>query len=350
MSTVEVSFILPAYNESAIITRNLDELHAWLSEHMPTLPYEVLLIDDGSSDGMGPLVDDYAQAQPNTRVVHHERNRGRGRAIRTGFEHATGEFVICLDADLSYAPDHIPKLLAPLREDGADITLASPYHPEGSVSNVPFSRALLSRLGNRVLSRGVRGQFRTVTCVVRGFRRSVLDRFELVNDGKDLHLEIIQQAMLFGLHVVEVPAHLRWRDKKRSKPNGQGMLKRVPFLSMSSTIVSHLLYNFLLRPSLVLLGPGLLLVGVVAFGGASLLVVFLDNWLGASGLGLYQALRETLVGGSLTLSLVFFSLVLLMVFGVFYFLSFQSQKQFESLYVLCARQNARIKRLEERLK
>jgi len=349
----EVTFVIPAYNESAIIERNLDELHDWLAQNMAALDYEIVVVDDGSNDGMGDALDRYAAAHDRTHVAHHDRNRGRGRAIRTGFAHSTGRYVLCLDADLSYAPDHIPKLLTPLQTGGADITLASAYHPEGQVSNVPFSRALLSRWGNRVLSAGVKGQFRTVTCVVRGFRREVIDELELVNDGKDLHLEVIQKAVLFGLNVVEVPAHLQWRDKDRGKKQARSWKQRIPFLSMSGTILSHLLYNFLLRPGLMLYLPVFLLISTVLVGSGLIINALAQRLAGQAeqitSLSVYLAIRETLLQGNLTLFIVFFSLVLLMVFMAFYFASFQNRKNFEELYILSTRMNARLKRLEERL-
>jgi len=155
---VELSLIIPAYNESAIILRNVDELERWMESHLPDVTYELIVVDDGSTDTMGQLLDERAKTDPVLRCLHHNGNRGRGRAISTGFEGSHGRYAICLDADLSYAPEHIARLLEPLRAGKADITLASAYHPEGSVSNVPASRALLSRWGNRVLSAGLRGK------------------------------------------------------------------------------------------------------------------------------------------------------------------------------------------------
>jgi glycosyltransferase involved in cell wall biosynthesis len=278
--------------------------------------------------------------------VHHNGNRGRGRAIRTGFEASTGRFVICLDADLSYSPDHIPRLLEPLRSGRADITLASAYHPEGQVTNVPLARALMSKWGNRVLSAGLRGKFNTVTCVVRGYTRDVLDHLELINDGKDLHLEIIQKAELFGLRVVEVPAHLKWRDRDRGQKRKTRLLDYIPFLSMSGTIASHLSYNYVLRPGAILNIPVIGLLIAAVLGMLLLFIAFVENLFTTPG-SLFQTLRETLVNGQLTLSLTVGALVISMVFIAFYFASQQNKRNYEELYTLLSRVNDRLKKLEE---
>jgi dolichol-phosphate mannosyltransferase len=351
-NNVELSLIIPAYNESAIILRNVEEVERWVNENQPDIDYEIVVIDDGSTDGMGKLVDERAKTDARLKSLHHNGNRGRGRAIRTGFENSSGRYVICLDADLSYAPDHIVSLLEPLRSGLADITLASAYHPGGSVTNVPFTRAVVSRWGNRVLSVGLRGKFRTVTCVVRGYTRGALDQLELINDGKDLHLEIIQKAELFGLRVIEVPAHLKWRDRERGKKRKTRLLDYVPFLSMSGTIASHLTYNYVLRPGAMLNIPvlGLLLVSLLGF--LTLFIAFLNRLVTSPdsfGLSnLYLVLRETLINGELTLFLSVGSLVISMVFVAFYFASQQNKRNYEELYTLLNRMNSRLKNLEEK--
>jgi glycosyltransferase involved in cell wall biosynthesis len=349
---IELSLIIPAYNESAIILRNVEEIERWMAEHQPQIGYEILVIDDGSTDGTGALLDERAKTDPRLKPLHHNGNRGRGRAIRTGFEQSTGRFIICLDADLSYSPDHIPRLLEPLRTGRADITLAAAYHPQGQVTNVPLTRALMSKWGNRVLSAGLRGKFSTVTCVVRGYTRDVLDHLELINDGKDLHLEIIQKAELFGLRVVEVPAHLKWRDRDRGQKRKTRLLDYIPFLSMSGTIASHLSYNYVLRPGAILNIPviGLLIAAVV--GMLLLFVAFVENLLASPAnldfAKVFQTMRETLVNGQLTLSLTVGALVISMLFIAFYFASQQNKRNYEELYTLLSRVNDRLKKLEEK--
>ncbi|MEM9357549.1 MAG: glycosyltransferase family 2 protein [Pseudomonadota bacterium] len=352
-SLVDVTLIVPAFNESTIIAGTVEELADYMASDRPDLSYELMIVDDGSTDGMADIIRDLQAKHPQLRLAQHNINRGRGRAVRTGFEQSTGQYVVCLDADLSYAPYHVEKLLEPLMAGTADITLASAYHPDGGkVSNVPFSRAILSRWGNKVLKAGVYGKFHTLTCVVRGYNRRALNQLELINDGKDLHLEIVQKAVLFGLRIEEVPAHLNWRDRKRgrSKP---GILARIPFLSMSGTIASHLVYNYVLRPGSLLMMPMFALVSAVLVG----ISLLLGTWViklatGPQSFGLqkiYVSLRETLLQGTLTLLIVGVAGILSLVFIAFYFASQQNKKNFEELYILLSRMNSRMKDLEKRL-
>lgn len=344
---VEISLVIPAYNEAGIITGTVGQLDAFMRANMPGRSFEIIVVDDGSSDGMYARLAELDM--PGLRVERHPRNLGRGAGIRTGFAAARGAYVVTLDSDLSYAPDHIPRLLAPLEAGEADIVLASAYHPDGVVRNVPFVRAKLSYYGNKVLSAGVRGQLHTLTCMVRAYRREVVETLELVNSGKDLHLEIIQKANMLGYRIVEVPATLDWRDKSRAKRVGKGW--RFPLLAMSGTIASHLVYNYVLRPGSMLILPVVSLGFVILLGGLMLLYGWIANIIHLAGHGffraLYEGLRTTLLDGWLTLTIMGGSAFFLLIFLAFYFQSHQSKKQFEELYILLTRLNDRVKALED---
>lgn len=347
---IELSLVIPAYNESEIILRNIGELEQWMTANLAHVDYEIIVVDDGSTDGMGRRLDERAVTDKHLRVAHHKRNMGRGRGIRTGFEASRAQYVICLDADLSYAPEHIARLLTPLVADEADITLASAYHPDGSVQNVPFTRALMSRWANFLLSRGLKSKLHTVTCIVRGFSRKAIDQLELINDGKDLHLEIIQKSELFGLRLKEVPGHLNWRDRDRKTKKPQGrFINRIPFLSMSGTIASHLIYSYVLRPGAMLQIPVISLMFVTLISAAVLAWAWLERLFGPGTLGLnkiYTTLRETLLQGQLTLLVMVSSLLVSAIFLAFYFASQQSKRYHDEIYVLLSRVNARLKELE----
>lgn len=158
-----LSIVMPAYNEESVIEGNVDQI----AGHLAGLPggrsFEIVVINDGSRDSTGAILDRMAAERKYLRVVHHRRNYGRGRALQTGFLESTGRYVVSLDADLSYSPEHIEKILKPLENGEADVVLASAYHPEGSVENVPLNRALISRVGNKILAYAVGGGLKTVT-------------------------------------------------------------------------------------------------------------------------------------------------------------------------------------------
>ncbi len=112
---MRLSILMPVYNEQARVSTAIKQT---LEVAYPC-EIELLVIDDGSTDGTRQLlanVDD-----PRTRTIHHELNRGKGAAIRTGVEHATGDYMIVLDADLEYDPRDIPRLLKPVQDGRSQV-------------------------------------------------------------------------------------------------------------------------------------------------------------------------------------------------------------------------------------
>jgi glycosyltransferase involved in cell wall biosynthesis len=303
-------------------------------------------VDDGSKDTTYRVLENLAGQIPWLMVCRHTANFGRGRAIRTGFEATRGKFVITLDADLSYSPDHILRLLEPLEMGEADIVLASAYLEGGSVENVPLIRRLLSAWGNWLLSLSFYGRFSTVTCIVRGYTREVIKTLELVSDQKEIHLEILSKALLLGFRVKEIPAHLKWLNTRRSKAkSGSG------FLSMLPSISSHVLYNYMFRPSIIVRLPIFLLLMAIAYG----LIQTLTTW--ASLIAsydhsvsfiywVYMSLRETIIFGAVTLLVTGFCAALVFQFVVLTFLARLINKNFEELFILMNRINRRVKKIE----
>lgn len=341
-----LSLIIPALNESAIIVQNIDEIASWMkTSQFSAIPFEIVIVDDGSTDNMNQLLHEAMLTRPWLVVVKHEQNMGRGRAIRTRFEKSQGEYVICMDADLSYGPEHIEKLLLPLVNNEADVTLASPYHRDGKVENVPAQRAFLSRMGNKILGLGFNNEFATVTCVTRGFRRCVLQNLDLVNNGKELHLEIIQKTKLLGYRILEIPASLIWRDKKRHAKQ-KSLLPEIAIFKMRKTVLSHLVFNFLTNPGILLLIPMLLLLAIILSGVGMIGSALIYN-LGHIKEPVFQIIRQTLMDGQLSLTIVLFSFVMLMIFIVFYFLSAQSKKYYEDIYTSLLRLNSKINQFKD---
>ncbi|PLX30234.1 MAG: hypothetical protein C0582_01620 [Alphaproteobacteria bacterium] len=237
-------------------------------------------------------------------------------------------------------------MLEPLMAGRADLTLASPYHSEGVVKNVPAFRVWLSKWGNRILSRAFKSGVKTVTCVVRGYTRNLMDHLELINNGKDFHLEVLYKAELLGFKVEEVPAKLVWRDKSRGKVKRQGnIITRNPLFKMRKEILSHLAFNFFSRPQILFILPLLFLLGTIVHGTISIAYAWVD--LVANGQNITQALRTALLNGQLTLQIVVGSSVLFFVLILFLFLALQSKKYFEEQYIQNARINVRLKRLQK---
>jgi len=255
-----LTVISPMYNEEENVARTVE----LISEALADMPeaWELVLVDDGSTDGTLAAARALEKDRPWLRVISYPENRGRGKALRTGFAAARGDIVATTDFDLSYSPDHLRRLYDYLRaHPDVDAVLGAPYMPGGTVVDVPWKRHLVSRVGNKVLSFAMGGAFTTISSILRAYRREVLDALDLREDGKEIHLEILSKAVSLGFRVREIPAHLRGRKAGHSK-----FRFRVTFLT-------HLLFSFYERPMIIFgsLGLVLLLLGLAAGVGIAIM-------------------------------------------------------------------------------
>lgn len=273
------------FNEEENVDETISRVSEVLSQQYGD--WELIVVDDGSTDRTLELANQKAQENPQVRVISYQPNFGRGRALKEGFAAVTGDIVVTLDADLSYGPEHIPLLVDSLTSDeGADIVIGSPYIKGGSMTGVALYRVAISRLGNRILGFALPGHLHTVTGIIRAYRRQVLDTLELESDGKEIHLEILSRAMAVGARVREIPAISVARKKGRSK------------FRLTATSVSHLLFSFFEKPSI--------LFGI---GGATMLLLGL-----ATGIYIVVIWQEGALNPTRPLMLL---MVLLIVLGVF---------------------------------
>jgi len=242
---VDLTVIAPMFNEEESVAETVRQIRQALSGSPGS--WELVVVDDGSTDGSRARAEAITAEDPHVRVVGYTPNAGRGRALRTGFDAARGEIIITIDFDLSYDPSHILRLYEALRREPApDIILVSAYMPEGTTEGVPFKRLMASKLGNWILRLAWPQRIYTSTCIVRGYRREALRQLTLTEDRKEIHLEILDQAFAKGLRIEEVPGHLRARSRGKSKARlGHAMrthlaflARRRPFLTAGAILVS----------------------------------------------------------------------------------------------------------------
>ena len=254
-----VSVVLPAFNEEAIIERNLHILSEYIKTLEDEYRWEFYIINDGSSDTTGDLADAYARDKDNVYVLHHMFNFRLGQALRTAFFNCRGDYIIVMDIDLSYAPDHIGRLLAKIRESRAKIVIASPYAKEGRVSNVPWHRKKLSIWANRFLCFTAQkdwfsDRLTNITGMVRAYDGEFLRRLNLTGMDVDIMPEIIYKAKILRAKIVEIPAHLKWISEKTKDKQAK---KRRSSLRILSSVMQNLLAGFILRPFMFFILPGL---------------------------------------------------------------------------------------------
>lgn len=235
---MDLSVVIPMFNEADNAEMTLERVKKTLAPFEGT--FELIAVDDGSTDNTRMLLERLAEKDPRVRCVSYPKNRGRGKALRTGFKAATGRIVVSIDADLSYDPRYIHDLVEPLRGNSdIDFVLASPYMPGGGVQEVPFLRLWISKLGNKILRFTMPNRIYTSTGIFRAYRRDVLESLDLESDGKEIHLEILSKAIALGYRVKEIPAILTSRKKGKSK------------FKFKKTAISHLVFSFFEKPMMV---------------------------------------------------------------------------------------------------
>ncbi|MBD5606975.1 MAG: glycosyltransferase family 2 protein [Candidatus Eremiobacteraeota bacterium] len=215
------TLVVPTFNEAIGIHVTLAELTAAaaaLRERYDGV--ELLLVDDGSSDGTPDMIRRYAADHPGSlELVEHERNAGLVAAMRTGAERARYETVVFLDADLSYRPEIAGPLVDALRGSGASAALASPYMAGGRVANVPFVRLAASRVANWLLTGCAAGRLHTFTGMVRAYDRAAfVGLFATLPEG-EFNAWAVAMLIAGGRTVVEIPAALVWPAERVTSPS-----------------------------------------------------------------------------------------------------------------------------------
>jgi glycosyltransferase involved in cell wall biosynthesis len=209
-----LTVVVPCFNERATILELLRRVLA------VQLASEVLVVDDGSTDGTRELIAEQLPNLPGVRLLAQEKNQGKGAALRRGFREATGDIVIVQDADLEYDPREISKVIAPILEGDADVVYGSRF--QGGPHRVLY---FWHSIGNRLLT--------TVSNIVtdlnltdmetcyKAFRREIIQSIELQEDRFGFEPEItVKLARKKGIRIYEVPISYRGRTYDEGKKIG----------------------------------------------------------------------------------------------------------------------------------
>lgn len=203
----DVTILIPAYNEENTIARVLERVLA-----LP-ISKEVIVIDDCSTDQTSQIAQQFAD---QILLLRHNHNRGKGAAIRTGLEQATGEVTIIQDADLEYAPEEIPNMIEPILRGEEDVVYGTRFH-----HGFPKGMALPNRIVNVLLRWAVallygRRISDEATCY-KAVRTSVLRQMNLVCERFEFCPEVTAKAIRMGKRIHEIPIRYEPRSKKAGK-------------------------------------------------------------------------------------------------------------------------------------
>lgn len=328
-----VSLVVSAYNEASIVKKNLARLCQFMKSLEDEYRWEIIFINDGSTDKTGELAEAFAGTRDNIHVMHHMINFGLGQALKFAFNHCQGDYVITLDLDLSYSPDHIQKLLTKIRETRAKIVVTSPYMEGGKISNVPWLRRTLSIWANRFLSIAAKRNISTLTSMVRVYDGKFLRTLNLNSMGMEITPEIIYKAMLLHARIEEIPAHLDWQLQK-----AEGVKRRSSMKTMRH-FISVLLSGFLFRPVMFFILPGLSILMISLYTNTWLFIHFFKHYqnlsqytwftsrASAAVANAFHQAPHTFIVGGMTLMLA----IQLISLGI---LALQSKSYFEEIFSL----------------
>jgi glycosyltransferase involved in cell wall biosynthesis len=196
---VGLTVFFPAYNDSGTIASLV--IAAVQAAGRLTPDFEVLVIDDGSTDATGEVVDELARLYPQVRAIHHERNRGYGGALRTGFASASKELIFYTDGDAQYDPREVARLWEKM---STGVDLVNGYKISRSD---PWHRIVIGRVYHHTVKLLFGLKVRDVDCDFRLMRRAIFDRVRLEKSSGVICLEMMKKITDAGFRIEEVPVH-----------------------------------------------------------------------------------------------------------------------------------------------
>ena len=272
-----LSVIVPVFNEAESLPRLLDTLTSVLSG-LP-YPYEIILVNDGSTDASLSVMRAFGATHPEVKVVDFRRNYGQTAALMAGIDHATNDVVVMIDADLQNDPSDIPRLLTKL-DEGYDVV--SGWRKDRKDAQI--RRNWISRVANRLISRVSGVKLNDYGCTLKAYRRSVVSGIRLYGE---MHRFIPIYAQWQGARITELSVTHHARKFGQSKYG----LERV-FKVVLDLLVVVFLRNFFAKPIYLFGGCGIaaIILSFLTIGSALFMRIFFHVSLILTPLPLLSAL------------------------------------------------------------
>lgn len=219
-SRLSISAFFPAYNDAGTIPSMV--MTTLLTLRQISDDYEVVVINDGSQDHTPQLLDELARLYPDeVRIIHHPKNRGYGGALRSGFGHASKEWIFYTDGDAQYDPREIHLLVALVNDE---VDLVNGWKIE---RNDPLHRIVIGRIYQYMIKLVFGLKLKDVDCDFRLMRRSIFDEVELTQDSGVICVELMKKIQDAGFRLAETPVHHFHRAYGKSQFFNYGRLWRV---------------------------------------------------------------------------------------------------------------------------
>jgi glycosyltransferase involved in cell wall biosynthesis len=233
MTPRAVSAMFPCYNDADTIGGLVDDVHAALSPLVDEL--EVIVVNDGSADNSRQVLDEMATTRPWLVVVHHERNRGYGGALISGFTAARHEWIFYTDGDAQYDAKEAA-LLVPLATDDVDIVQGYKLG-----RGDPLHRKVIGRVYHHVVKLMFHLPGRDTDCDFRLFRRSLITARPLQSTSGVICVEMMRSFSTQGARFVEAPVH------HYTRPSGRSQFFRIPAIARSARQLLALWWRVVVR-------------------------------------------------------------------------------------------------------
>jgi len=212
-----LSVVVPCYNEQATLAMCVQRL---LEIQDADLSLEIIIVDDGSSDDSANLAQALSAGHAEVRLVRHERNMGKGAALRTGFGEASGDFVAVQDADLEYEPQDLKRLLGPLRSGVADVVLGSRFLSYGAHRVLYFWHSLGNAFLTLVSNIFTDLNLTDMETCYKVFRREVIQAIEIEEDRFGVEPEVVAKMARMRVRIYEMGISYHGRTYAEGKKIG----------------------------------------------------------------------------------------------------------------------------------
>jgi len=209
-----LSVVMPVYNEAATVVEIAEKVL-----EQPSVK-ELIMVNDASTDSTGKIIDQFADALENVRVFHQEFNQGKGAALRTGFQHATGPYVIIQDADLEYDPTEYPLLLEPVLQDRADVVYGSRFLGSSAHRVLYFWHSIGNRFLTLMSNMSSDLNLTDMETCYKLFRKTVLDQITIEENRFGFEVEITAKISRLRLRIYEVGISYYGRSYEEGKKIG----------------------------------------------------------------------------------------------------------------------------------
>ena len=213
---MKLSIVVPVYNEVATLEKIIEAIKA-VNVGMEK---EIVLVDDCSKDGTRELLKELQAKDPTLAVYFHEVNQGKGGALHTGFQNATGDYVLIQDADLEYDPNEYPQLLAPILSGRADVVFGSRFLGGGAHRVVYYWHYVGNRFLTWLSNMTTNLNLTDMEVCYKVFKRDVIQAIPLREKRFGFEVEITAQVARRHLRVYEVPISYYGRDYSEGKKIG----------------------------------------------------------------------------------------------------------------------------------